>query len=159
MPDIVDVNTGEIKIGKGNQILTCRALGSCIAVVLIDKNKIIGGIAHIMLSGSAPVSTTKCPTRYAENAIDSLLENLKKNGSSGNLIACIAGGGNVLKRSDDTICSSNIESVRKYLNKYQIPIVNSTTGGYERRSVTYNVSEKKVKYTLGDSDQLELFYA
>lgn len=159
MSNVVDVNTGEIKIGKGEQILTCRAIGSCIAVVLIDTRINIGGIAHVMLSGSAPDSSGKNKTRYTENAIDNLIEMLIKNGSSGELISCIAGGGNVLKRVDDTICLSNITSVRKHLKKYQIPIVNSSTGGFERRSIAYFVADKNVKYTLGDSDQLELFRA
>jgi len=156
MSEIIDVNTGEVIIGNQEHILTCRALGSCIAVVLIDKKKNMGGIAHIMLAGKAPVKS-RYPYRYAENALNYLFQELNRNGASGDFIACIAGAGNVLKRKNDTIYSSNKISVKSILNHYHIPIVSESVGGFERRSIKYHISKKKVTFTISDSEEMTMF--
>lgn len=149
MQTYTDINTGEVAIGKSNNILRCTALGSCIALVLVDKYENIGGIAHIMLPGVADNNALE-PTKYAKNALDHLIQQLKSNGSSGKFEACIVGGGNVLKRKNDTICDANIQSVQNFLNLYQIPVLQNSTGGYERRSVKFLINERLVKYTVGD---------
>lgn len=135
---MIEINTGEVGISKGNHILTCRALGSCIALVLIDKQEKLGGIAHIMLPGKAPPKS-KYPTRYAENAIKNLIAKLSSNKSSGCYLAFKIGGGNVLKREDDIICKANSISILEILNEYKIPIIKESVGGFERRSVKYHV--------------------
>jgi len=152
MPNLIDINTGEVKIGQGKQTLTCRAIGSCIALVLVDMEKPIGGIAHIMLPGQAP-KNSEHPNRYAQNAIEELIYQLSSAYSSFRLIAALVGAGNVLCRKDDTICHSNINSVTEILNKYSIPIVESSIGGYERRSVTFFAENGRVLYTMGDSKE------
>lgn len=152
----IDLQTGELKAGIGNLVFCCKALGSCIAIALIDKQKPIGGLAHIMMPGSAPLKSLS-PNRYAENAIKELLSQLKSYESSMDLIAVIAGGGNVLKRENDTICESNSQSVHQLLNKLSIPIVTSSVGGYERRSIKYILNEQMVKYSIGDSKEMLLY--
>jgi chemotaxis protein CheD len=158
MSNIVDVNTGEVKLGNKNDILTCRALGSCIAVVIIDPLHNAGGVAHVMLPNSAPDNTSLLPTKYAQNAIHSLVEQIMAQTNSKNLISCIAGGGNVLKREDDTICTSNIYSVSNYLTDFNIPIINRSIGGFKRRSLTFNLKERMVRYTIGNSKQKTLLH-
>lgn len=156
MSDKIDINTGEVKIGGESDKLCCRALGSCIALVLIDVEKPIGGIAHIMLPGKAP-NNSKNINRYAEDAVNSLLAMLSANHSTMKFIACLVGGGNVLKREDDTICKSNFKSIVDILNHFSIPISNYSVGGFERRSLTYYVKEKMVKFTIGSSIEETLY--
>jgi len=156
MSDIIDVNTGEVKMGDPSQILTCRALGSCIAVIIADPVLNIGGIAHIMLPGKARESQDKYEMRYAENGIAKLLQELKTMGAH-HPVACIVGAANVLRRPDDKICQLNIESVTKTLYHFNIPILKESLGGMERRSITYVVSKSKVYFTIGDHPQKHLF--
>lgn len=146
---MIDVNTGEVKMGGPTQTLTCRALGSCIAVVLVDPVLNIGGIAHIMLPGKAKPTRDIYTLRYAENGIAHLLQEFYKMGGQQPL-ACIAGAANVLRRADDKICQLNIESVTKTLYHFNIPILKESLGGMERRSITYVVSKSKVYFTIGD---------
>jgi len=152
MSNYIDVNTGEVKVGGDNEVLACHALGSCVALILIDKQKNIGGVAHIMLPGKAP-NNSKHPLRYAENAIENLFLQFASIQSSMDFVACIVGGGNVLKRKDDTICESNCISIVHILNQYSIPLIESSVGGFERRSIKYNVKKNSVYYTVGDGKE------
>jgi chemotaxis receptor (MCP) glutamine deamidase CheD len=116
----------------------------------------LGGIAHIMLAGKAPFKS-KYPNRYAKNGIKNLIQKLNKNGVSGDYIACLVGAGNVLKRKDDTICTSNKASVMKVLHHYNIPVIKQSLGGTERRSVKYKIGANQVFYTKADSDEMLLY--
>ena len=72
MKDIIDVNTGQVRLGRGNVVLRSLAIGSCIAAATYDYRAGIGAIAHIMLPGSAPEESPE-KTRYAENAIEEIV--------------------------------------------------------------------------------------
>ncbi len=134
----LDVFTGEIKVSKGNTIIEAIALGSCIAVIMYDPKKKIGGIAHIMLPGKCPDKNNRF--RCAGDAIDDLIRQMLDTGVQiDNIKVCIVGGGNVLKKTDDTICRQNILSVKGILKKKKIIIITEVTGGYVRRSAILNI--------------------
>ena len=42
MKDVVDVNSGEVKIGRGKMMLRSVAIGSCVVVTAYDFRKKIG---------------------------------------------------------------------------------------------------------------------
>jgi len=108
-PRIVEVNTGEIKSGEANMSLRANALGSCIALCVYSRSTRKGGLAHIMLPGKAPVKAAQEKFRYMNDAVRELVRSVwTMNISLQDCIVCIAGGGNVLKREDDTICAKNI---------------------------------------------------
>lgn len=64
---------------------------------------------------------------------------------------CLAGGGNVLKKPNDTICNDNIQSILSILNSRQIKIDASSLGGINHRSVHFDVEKKEVYIKQGDS--------
>ena len=110
---ITDVNTGEVKFGRGNTVLRSLALGSCVAVIAYEPVRKIGGIAHIMLPGRAPEHEKK-KIKYSENALDELTKKMRLFVSArGNIEVFIIGGGNVLKEKEDNIGKENIDSVKK----------------------------------------------
>ncbi|MHC4707098.1 MAG: chemotaxis protein CheD [Planctomycetota bacterium] len=120
MKEIVDVNTGEVKVSGQSTILRSLAIGSCIVVTAYDRKKKVGAMAHVMLPGSAPKESLE-KTKYAADAIDEMISKMIKEGSNNDDIeVCLVGGGNVLKREDDTICKSNIDSTTQLLIKRQI---------------------------------------
>ncbi|MEE8577340.1 MAG: hypothetical protein V3T31_08800, partial [candidate division Zixibacteria bacterium] len=59
----IDVDTGEVRVSSEPVILQSIALGSCIALVVYEREMKIGGIAHVMLPGKSP--TLKENTKYA----------------------------------------------------------------------------------------------
>ena len=151
METTIDVNTGKVKLGVKGTLLRSVAIGSCIVIVAYDIIKKMGAMAHIMLPGKAPKGVTE-KTKYASDAIDELLNMLIQAGSErGSIEVCLVGGGNVLKRQNDTICKENIESVIKLLAEKQIPIKASILGGTTRKGVFLDVENGKVTYTESDS--------
>lgn len=149
-----EVCTGEVRSAGRRITLVSNAIGSCIAVMIVDHERGTGGIAHVMLPGGAESSRSEHPLRYAENAIDELLRQMKRLGSTdAGLIAVLAGGGNVLQRPDDTICSMNIRSVLGILARRGIPIAASSLGGTERRKVRLEIATCSVFQSLGDAGE------
>ena len=154
MGNVIFVSTGEVKVCDVNHHLKSTAIGSCIVVTAWDSFQKIGGMAHVMLPGIAPVGKKEHATRYAANAIDKLLDQLSQLGTKKeNLEVCIVGGGNVLKRANDTICENNVRSVEEILRHKAFSIKALSVGGTLRRSAFLNVSSGFVYYTEGDSGE------
>ncbi|OGW35064.1 MAG: hypothetical protein A2010_18315 [Nitrospirae bacterium GWD2_57_9] len=154
-----EVYTGEVRSTR-RATLVSNAIGSCIAVMMIDEFRQTGGIAHVMLPGSAERAQQDCPFRYAENAIEELIRQMKDLGSrQSDLVAVLAGGGNVLRRPDDTICSMNIGSVLAGLERRRVPVAASSLGGMQRRKVRLDLSTRRVFHTLGDGCEEVLWQA
>ncbi len=148
------VFSGEIAIGLNNEVLLSSPLGSCVAVVAFEEEKRIGGMAHVMLPGSAPDTQIRNKKLYAFNAINFLIKSLKQKGARlKNIKACIVGGANVLKKENDFISKELTDSIINILGEKQIPITASAVGGFERRVAIFNLYTKEVFYTEGDADK------
>lgn len=148
------VNTGEVNSGGIETLLNSGAIGSCIAIIGFDSKRKVGAMAHVMLPGSAPLTNTLNPIKYAANALDELLNQLSYlKVEKENINICLAGGANVLKRKNDTIASNNINSVKKLVNDKGIRVCATAIGGFERRTVLFNIEKGYIYYTHGDSKQ------
>ena len=159
MKEIIDISTGEVKWGNKANILVSYGIGSCIVVAAIHLEKRIGGMAHIMFPGKAPLKENQNKTRYTEDAIEKLLRLLQvKNNDTSQLRVCLVGAGNVLKKSDDTICKNNINSLLTLLKELKIEISATSLGGNLRRTVRFNIESGEVYYTKGDSNLTLLFH-
>ena len=151
---IIDVNTGEVEIGGEDTILRSNAIGSCVVIAAYDQAKRIGALVHVMVPGVAPEGKIFQRTRYAADAIDKMVDRMAEQGANtGAIEACLVGGGNVLKRKDDTICSDNIASVVGILMERCIKIQAKDLGGTMRRSISMDVGKGTVHYMVGDSKE------
>jgi len=155
---ILYVLTGEVKTGSNKEILRSSAIGSCIVIVIYDLKLKIGGMAHIMLPGTAPENTKYDKTRYAHNAISELIEKMDVLGAKiEDIEFCVVGGANVLKRENDTIAQNNIDGILNLLKKQNFRIKAKSVGGTERRSATLNIKTGKLGYTVGDGAEMILW--
>jgi len=155
---ILYVLTGEVKTGSNEEILRSSAIGSCIVIVVYDLKLKIGGMAHIMLPGTAPENTKYDKTRYANNAVSDLIIKMKAKGAKiENIEFCVVGGANVLKRENDTIAQNNVNKVLDLLKKQNFKIKAKSVGGTERRSATLNIKTGKLGYTVGDGAEMILW--
>ncbi len=144
----IDVDTGEYYVSTEPVILRSIALGSCVAFLVYDRTRKIGGLAHIMLPGKAP--TTNKTTKYAENSIDILLETVQHLGASINdLEIFVVGGANILQDGD--IPDKIIDSVLGYIVKLNLEIKYMRVGGIQRRSVLLDVTSGQVFFTEGNN--------
>ena len=156
--DIVNVLTGEVKVENRDIMMISNAIGSCIVLSAYDPINKIGGVPHIMLPGKAPTTSHKNTLKYAENAIDTLIDTFKKHGGSvSELVFCVVGGANVLQDPEDKICKYNIESVNTIIQTYNLNVVASSLGGYKRRTSKLDIRNGIFYYTEGDSEDKILF--
>ena len=157
---VIDIQIGQVKAGSGKVILQSKAIGSCIALVAYDATKHIGALAHIMLPGRAPAKKAAEKNKYAADAIDAILDKMAALGSKkDNIGITLVGGGNILKREDDTICNANIESTLELLGKKDLKVRAQAVGGTVRRSVFLDVERGIVHYTEGDGGEKHLWRA
>ena len=157
---LIDIQTGEVAVATEGSVLISNGIGSCVAVVILDTKLKTGGIAHIMLPGKSPRTHSYPNTRYANNAISDLLSKMTAVGSQKHdMKAFFAGGGNVLQKTDDTLCDANIKSVRNLLNQHKIPIIAEQTGGTKRRKVTLDLKSFTILCAEGNEGEKVVFKA
>lgn len=148
----VDVSTGEVRVSDEGIVLKSDGIGSCVVITAYEPKKKLGAMAHVMLPGKSPKNYDQPKTKYAHDAINELLAQLASFGAEAkDLQVCLIGGGNVLKRSDDTICRDNIGSVTETLKSRNIKISAESLGGIQRRSAILDIERGCVYYTEGDS--------
>ncbi|MEA1874556.1 MAG: chemotaxis protein CheD [Bacteroidota bacterium] len=153
-----NVATGQLAISSQNGMISTSPLGSCVAVIAYDKTSKTGGIAHIMLPGKSPKENKTEENKYAENAIENLLDELKKSGSNkANIEICLLGGANVLRKENDTTADKLIFSVFEIMERKKLSIKRTSLGGYERRTVNLYLYSGIVTFILGDKSEAELF--
>lgn len=154
----IDIDTGDVKTGDSTTLLVANAIGSCIAIIAYDPEQKIGGIAHIMLPGRAPHDTKTPKTRYVYNAFRELISQMEYTGAQKeSLCFCIAGGGNVLKRSEDLICQNNISSVTECIEKAGFSIKAKSLGGTVRRKLRFDIETGCLYCAEGDGPETVLW--
>ncbi len=155
---IVDVNTGEVKASNEDVILRAIAIGSCVVAAAYDSRTKTAAMAHVMLPGKAPESKSFEKTKYASDAIDEMLHEMSLKGSiRGDIEICLVGGGNVLKKEDDTVCQDNINSTFQIFREKNIPVRATALGGTKRKGVFLNVKDGCISYTEGDKEEKVLW--
>lgn len=148
--EIIDVNTGEIKVSSKPVILRALALGSCVAVVAYDKINKIGGLAHVMLPGKSPNKEKIEKTKYAENAIDTLLTSMQNLGSNrADIGISLVGGANMF--GEDSIPKEVVYSILGYLKTIGIEPKNKIIGGKNYRTASLDIASGKIFYTESDN--------
>ncbi len=136
------LKTSEIFVSKEEYKIT-TVLGSCIAVCLWDRLEKYGGINHYLL----PKSTEKNPIaiKYGDVSIQELIFRMNKLGSlTKNLEAQVYGGAQVLNEKL-TIGKDNIKIAYTILDKHNINIVQSDTGGLIARKIIYYNTTNKIQ--------------
>jgi len=138
-------NIGIGELLTGDFVMTSIGLGSCIAVILHDKKRSVGGVAHVMLPNSNEKKDR--PGKFADTAVPKLLEDLVADGSNKrDIVAKIAGGSSMFKqfKGNLDIGGRNIEAVKEVLQQYKIPLEAEDTGGSVGRSIMYDPGQKGV---------------
>lgn len=147
---VIDVDTGEYRVSSEAVILQSIALGSCIALVVHERKSGLGGISHIMLPDRSP--STSQSYKYAEDAIDALLDAIEGQGANREeLVLAVVGGANVLREGD--IPDRVIESVLNYLERLGLELSLMRVGGFERRSVFLDTASGRIYYSEGNSSK------
>lgn len=157
--NFINVGIGEFGIAKNGDVeLRTYALGSCIAVVIFDPLRNIGGMAHIALPDSNidPIKSKKTPCYFADTGIPKLLEELSLAGVptiSSNLIVKITGGFNTLNNS---IGTRNAEKIRKVIASLGLTCYAEDVGGDQPRTVFFCPNQFMLKIHSPDGKKWEI---
>jgi len=140
---IIRVGMADYKAAKSPAILITLGLGSCVGVVLYDNLTKVGGMAHVMLPDSS-LSNQKNfnPGKFADTAIEALIEDMLKFGASrNNIVSKIAGGAQMFKLKADSnimqIGKRNVEAVRAKLQQLNIKIIAEDVEGNYGRTIEF----------------------
>jgi len=156
----IRVRMADLKVGKESDVLITSGLGSCVGLTLYDSISKIGGMAHVMLPEFPSNRKQGKPEKYADTAIDILIEELKKAGANiRNLEAKMAGGAQMFNFSTSNdrirIGARNIEAVETILKKKRIKIIGAEVGeNYGRTMELYNDTGKVIIKTVKQDDRI-----
>ncbi|GAB6098875.1 chemoreceptor glutamine deamidase CheD [Halanaerocella petrolearia] len=139
----------DVKVGQADDIIITSGLGSCIGLTLYDARLKIGGMAHIMLPEFPANKKKGNPAKYADTALEMLLDKLQAKGVSKNrLQAKMAGGAQMfnLEKANDRmrIGARNIKAVKELLKEYNISLAASDVGDSYGRTMEFHTTTGKV---------------
>ncbi|NDB51043.1 MAG: chemotaxis protein CheD [Nitrosopumilaceae archaeon] len=145
-----EVAMGEARVSDESDGVMTTFVGSCVALCLFESSKKVGGLAHIMLPEAGGNTTSHTTNgKYADQAIDYLLNTMQQKGAKLNKIkAKIAGGAQIFKTETGnglfTIGERNIESIKKILDKHGIQVLGEETGKTYGRWVKFDLQNGAV---------------
>lgn len=153
--DIADIKTSD----DPNVVIVTYALGSCIAVMLHDPIRKVGGMIHFMLptSSTSPEKAEAKPGMFADTGIPMLFERMYKYGcTKESIIVKVAGGGALY---DDNgmfnIGKRNYTILRKMFWKNNIIIKSEDVGGRKSRTAKLHVGTGRVTIkSSGEENEL-----
>jgi len=135
------------------------ALGSCVALIIYDREKHVAGLMHIALPESEvnPRKAEERPGYFVDTGIPVLLSEMKRRNSTRRTAWIkIVGGSNIMdeKRRFD-IGKRNVLAIKKILWRNQLGIIAEDVGGEESRTVSIRpgtgdivISNSRRKWTL-----------
>lgn len=139
----------EIKVGMADMNV-CMApdsiitlgLGSCVGVVLWDKEKKVCGMVHVMLPDSTTISQNTNRAKFADTGIEDLLGKVIAMGARREkIVAKIAGGAQMFsvntKSPSLRVGERNVEAVKNTLKRLKINLVAEDCGANYGRTVLF----------------------
>jgi chemotaxis protein CheD len=149
--EIITVRIGAIEVASPPIRLSAVGLGSCVAVVIRDSGKGVGGMAHAMLPWLPEKPRAGANLlKYADYAIDYMVEEILGNGGSrASLEAKLVGGAHMFSgpkgESPINVGQRNLEAARRKLAQMEIPIFSEDSGGNHGRSVLVDLADGSVR--------------
>jgi len=146
---VVTVPTGQYRVGMAPAILVTLNLGSCVGVALYEPFSRLGGLAHIVLPGSATDASDN-PDSYAETALSAMARDLTEMGCMmGLTVARLAGGANMfaslLAEDANDIGARNVECILECLTASGIRVMGFDVGGESPRRMMLDLSTGRVE--------------
>lgn len=141
--EIVKVGMADYKTIKSTGILTTLGLGSCVGIALYDRINRIAGLAHIMLPSSIEIKNNSNKAKFADTAVEELINEMILLGACKNfLVAKLAGGSQMFSFDSNVdilrIGERNVIASRKKLKELDVPIIAEDTGGNYGRTIELN---------------------
>jgi len=147
-PEKIFLRPGEFFFGSGNvQVRTI--LGSCVAITVWHPGQRIGGMCHYMLPNPKRHRTGDLDGRYAEDAIDMFLKEIKRHKTTPQEYQVkVFGGGNMfpeaVRTSVTNIGGRNLQIGQDLLRQHNFRIMSSHLGGEGYRRILFDIGNGDV---------------
>lgn len=142
------VRIGQLAAARASGRLLAIGLGSCVAIVLYDRVRRVGGLAHVLLPDPSAARDASNPARFATRAVPALLAAMRALGARAPFEARLVGGaalfGNMLASAQGQMGDRNVAAARAALATLRISVVASDTGGSAGRSVSFDIATGEV---------------
>ena len=152
------VRMGELTAsGRAGQVLTALGLGSCIALVLLDRGAGAAGMAHVVLPGPA----TEGSHKFADHAVPALVRRVIALGARATRLEAVLVGGASMFSGAATleVGARNEAAVREQLGALHIPVVAAAPGGSRGRTVSVEVATGRVSVREAGGEDRDLIDA
>jgi chemotaxis protein CheD len=141
---------------EASAVLTCLGLGSCVALVLLDRTAGVGGMAHMVLPDSNDGRAAEGTAKFVDQAVPLLLQRMGELGAlTPRISVALVGGAKMLSGAAFSgrahIGERNTEAARAALEALGIPIVAEDLGGERGRTVRLRVGEGTVSVSEAGS--------
>ena len=142
---------------KGPVDLVTLGLGSCVAIMLYDREVRAGAMAHVLLPSRSLARDASNPAKFPETAVPLLLQRLSQLGADPRrIVAKLAGGASMFAAlmTPGTIQMGerNVVASRNALRDAAVPITAEAVGGALGRSVRFHLTDGRVEVRTVGSD-------
>lgn len=162
MPREIAVRMAEIHTAAPGDTLVALGLGSCIAVCIYDPGIKLAGCAHVVLPDSTLARKEEPPGKFADTAVDGVIQALLAKGASrSRLKSAIAGGAHVFNFSTQStskldIGERNASAVIAHLKLARIPLMAQDCGGPSGRTLHFYPDTGLITVRTAGSQPVEL---
>lgn len=160
MPGQILVRVADFRTLAGEGLLATLGLGSCVAIMLYDRDRRVGGLAHILLPSRSLGRGSENPGRFPQTAIPAMVEAMVALGADRRrLTARLVGGAAMFSALAPSgsiqMGDRNVIATREVLSDLAIPITGELVGGAAGRSVWFDVASGEVTVrSVGKHEQV-----
>lgn len=154
------VRMGEqVASATADDVLVTIGLGSCIGLALLDVNRQIAGLAHVMLPEAPAGQRADQLGKFADTAVPMLVDGLVAKGARRvRLEAVLVGGAQMFSFGGGSldVGARNAAAVRDALGTQRIPVRVAETGGTKGRTIRVWVGTGVVSAKEAGGSEVEL---
>jgi chemotaxis protein CheD len=157
-PRQIFVKVAHHATGGAGDVLVTLGLGSCVAIVLHDRQANVGGLAHALLPEPALARDRNNFAKFAATAVPMLVQEMEALGARARrLEARLVGGASMFATlmvpGSLNMGERNVRAAREALRKAGIPLLGEAVGGDFGRSVRFTIAEgRTVVSSVGKPD-------
>lgn len=142
MDELIKVGMADLNVCLPPKGLTTLGLGSCVGIVLYDPISKVSGLAHIMLPDSTKIKNNSNIAKFADTAVDKMIDDMSRIGANKNrLVGKLAGGAQMFSFNSTNdlmrVGERNIIAAREKLQSLGIKIIAEDTGLNYGRTIEF----------------------
>ncbi len=155
MDELIKVGMADLNVCLPPKGLTTLGLGSCVGIVLYDPITKVSGLAHIMLPDSTKIKNNSNIAKFADTAVDKMIQDMVRLGAKQNrLVSKLAGGAQMFSFSSTNdlmrVGERNITASKEKLKSLGIRVLAEDTGlNYGRTIEFYPETGELLIKTIG----------